>query len=407
MTHSVNSPTPERVLRRYLITATTARAAIESAGPAVLVVAIVVLGSASDGAFIAASFTAAAAVGGPVIGALLDRTATPRRGFAIALLVTAVGLAAIGVALGRLPFWVVLGLAAVTGLGYPAVTGAWTAQLSSLVPPNLLSRAYAADAGTYSVAAIVGPPLATSLIALGTAAPIALPVVMLIVATAALQRVPLRKIAPIRQHSLLSDLRHGFATIAKRAALRRTTLISVIAFGGEAALFVTAPLLAKNLTGSLAFTGVILGARAVGGILMAAILIRHPIRNPDRVLIGGFLLVGIIIITMGLFTTLPVIIVGAGLTGTLHAAALAAMFHVRNRESDDRVRAQVFTTSASLRMSAFAAATAGFGTLLFLGPSVVLLLGGAVILIAVVIGIGAGPRVPQHRRTLRRPVPRA
>lgn len=407
MTPSVNSPTPKQVVRQYLLTATSARAAIESAGPAVLVVAIVVLGSASDGAFVAASLTAAAAIGGPIVGAMLDRSAHPKRGFALAMLITAAGLAALAIVLGRLPLWLVMVVAAISGLGYPAVTGAWTAQLTHLLPARLLPRAYAADAGTYSVASIIGPPLATSLVAWSTVAPLALPVILLLFATVLLRRVPLRAAPHARSHSLLADLRQGFATIIMRPALRRMTIISVIAFGGEAALFITAPLFAQSLTGSLAFTGVILGARAVGGLTSAMVLIRRPIRHPDRVIIMGFFVLALTLMLMAVFATIAVIVIGAFLTGIIHGAALAAMFHIRNRESSDRVRAQVFTTSASLRMSAFAAATAALGLLLPLGPAPVLFIGGVVVGVAVLIGIRAGPHVPQHRRTLRRPVSRA
>lgn len=399
----MNSPTPRQVLRRYLLTATSARAAIESAGPAVLVVAIVVMGNAGDGAFIAASLTAAAAVGGPIVGALLDRTGHPKRGFAISMLITAAGLALLATTLGHIPLWTAMALAAITGLGYPAVTGAWTAQLAHLLPERVLPRAYAADAGTYSMAAIVGPPLATSLVAWSTAAPLVLPALLLVFATALLRKVPLRASQRTTPTLLHADLSSGFGVILGRPALRRVTIISVVAFGGEAALFITAPLFAERLTGSLAFTGVILAARAVGGLISALVLIRRPIRHPDRVVIWGFFALACTLIAMAIFATTITIVLGAFLSGIIHGAALAAMFHIRNRESNDRVRAQVFTTSASLRMTAFAIATAGLGVLLPLGPSIVLAVGGAIIAIALIAGVWAGPHVPRHRRTLRRP----
>lgn len=402
-THSVNLPTPKQLLRRYLLTATLARAGLESAGPAVLVVSIAVLGSASQGAYIAASLTAAAAIGGPFVGALLDRTQHPRRGFTILMMFTAVGLTALGLALGKAPLWLVMSFAVIAGIGYPAVTGAWTAQLGRIVPHQMLARAYAADAGTYSLAAIIGPPLAASLVVWSTSAPIAIPVIAVMVAIVLLRFVPLQPAAKIQQHSLLADLRFGFATIAKRAALRRTTIMSVVGFAGEAALFVSAPILAQATTGSLAFTGVILGARAAGGIVIAGFLIRRPINHPDRALAWGVLTIAVTFTLMAIMITPVVIVLGAFVTGLAHSFLLAAMFQVRNRESSDRVRSQVFTTSASLRMTAFAAATAIFGSLITFGPGAVLLIGAAVNVAALLIGIIAGPHVPHHRRTLRRP----
>jgi len=399
-------PTPNQLLRRYLITATAARTAVESAGPAILVVAIATIGNPSDGAYIAAGLTAAAAIGGPVVGAMLDRSRHPRAGFTLAMVVMIVGLIALLIALGRTPMWVAIILAGFAGLAYPALTGAWTAQLARLMPPTLLHRAYSADAGTYSLAAIIGPPIAAGVVAWNVSAPIAIPIIVLIFAIITLRRVPLTPALRTQQHKLMSDLRYGFRTLWHKAALRRTTIITVIGFGGEAALFITAPVIAQLLTGSLAFTGVILAARAVGGLLSAAFLVRHPVHHPDRVVVWGGISVAITYFIMGFFITLPVILIGAFIAGVAQGYLLSAMFQVRNRESDDRVRAQIFTTSASLRMTAFAAATAGLGALLILGPSVVLIAGALLNVVAVLLGVLLGPHIPHHRRTLRRPLPR-
>lgn len=111
-------------LPSYLTTATLGRSASESSGPALLVVAIAVVGSASTGSYIVAAMTASAAVCGPIIGALLDRTRRPRTGFAIALAALGLGLSGIALLIGHVPIWVVMALAVFAGFGYPAATGA-------------------------------------------------------------------------------------------------------------------------------------------------------------------------------------------------------------------------------------------------------------------------------------------
>ena len=58
-----------------------------------------------------------------------------------------------------------MAMAVFAGLGYPALTGAWSAQLPKMIPVDRLKHAYASDAATYSVAAVVAPPLATALVA--------------------------------------------------------------------------------------------------------------------------------------------------------------------------------------------------------------------------------------------------
>ena len=87
--------TPANALPAYLTTATMSRSATEAAGPALLVVSIATIGNATTGSYIVASLTASAAIGGPVVGALIDRARSPRRGFALAMAIMATGLAAI------------------------------------------------------------------------------------------------------------------------------------------------------------------------------------------------------------------------------------------------------------------------------------------------------------------------
>ena len=123
-------------LPNYLVTATLPRSATESAGPALLVVAVAVLGSATTGSYVAACMSASAALAGPVVGAQLDRSRHPRRAFAAFLVLMAVALASVSIVIGRGPLVVVLVLAAAAGLAYPAITGAWSAQLSRLVPAD-------------------------------------------------------------------------------------------------------------------------------------------------------------------------------------------------------------------------------------------------------------------------------
>ena len=76
---------PRRNLISYLATATLARAATESTGPALLLTSIAVLGNGASGSYLVASLTGAAAIGGPVVGAVLDRSRRPPLAFAGAI----------------------------------------------------------------------------------------------------------------------------------------------------------------------------------------------------------------------------------------------------------------------------------------------------------------------------------
>jgi MFS family permease len=390
-------------LPAYLATATLARSATESAGPALLVASIATIGSAATGSYIVASLTASAAIGGPIVGALIDRARSPRRGFVLAIAVMGAGLATIAVALGRLPVPAVMAIAVVAGLGYPALTGAWSAQLPKLVTADRLTSAYAKDAATYSVAAVVAPPAATALVAIAATAPVWLTVALLIASALLLRIVPLPRREPgPHPVSLGRDLRSGLGAIVGRIALRRTAVITTVGFAGQAAVFVAAPILAQQVGGSLGFTGVILGVFAVGGVTTAAWFARHPVQRPDRAVIVSTVLSGIALAAVGLAPTAPLLLVAAFAMGATEPPLISAMFQVRVRESPARVQAQVFTTSASLRMTAFALSTAACGWLLGWGVGAVIAFGVALHVVSLLLGLALGPPIPPRDEWWRR-----
>ena len=388
---------PRRNLLTYLATATLARAATEATGPALLLVSIAALGSGASGSYLVASLTGAAAIGGPIVGALLDRSRRPRRAFSLAMFGLSAGIIAIAVLIGHAPLPALMALAAVTGLTYPALTGAWTAQLPPLVTPRMLQRAYSADAGTYSVASIIGPPAAAALLAVSMTAPLWLPAALLVLALVMLRFVPLAPRPRHTHHSLVSDLRHGMSTIVRRLSLRRTIIITTIAFGGQAAVFICSPLIAQQITGSLAFTGVIFGCLAAGGVLAAGLLLRFPVTRPDATIIVTTIISGIALAAIAVAQNPPLVLVAAFVIGLTEAPQLTAMFLIRSRESPERVRGQVFTTASSLRMSAFALGSAVFGSMLVLGNAALIWAGVALHVIGLAIGLAAGPPIRRHR----------
>ncbi|MEI6360772.1 MAG: MFS transporter [Actinomycetes bacterium] len=391
-------------LPAYLVTATLARSATESAGPALLIAAIATIGNATTGSYLVASLTASAAIGGPVVGALLDRSRAPRRGFALAMATMAGGLVAVALTIGRVPVGWVMAMAVVAGFGYPAITGAWSAQLPRLIPATAIKRAYSLDAATYSVAAVAAPPLAAALVVVSDTAPLWLPVLLLMVSLVMLRMVPLHADpGHVVTTTLGHDLKAGMGTIVRRVSLRRTAIITTVGFAGQAAVFVAAPLLAQSLTGSLQFTGVILGAFAVGGVTTALWFARHPVVRPDRAIIVSMALSGLMLVLIGLAPTTWTLLVAAFAMGATEPPLVSGMFQVRQREAPSHVQSQVFTTSASLRMTAFALATAICGTLIPLGTWAVIAFGVALHLVALIIGLWAGPALPPREHWIRRP----
>lgn len=387
-----------RILLDYLGTAITARTATDAASSALLLVSVAILGTPAQGSALVAAVSATSALSGPFIGAALDRSPRRRLGFALSMVNLGVCLTALGLLIGRVPLAVLLPLGVLTGLSLPALTGAMSAQLPSLLPASALPRAYATDAGTYSMASIIGAPIASSLLLLAPRAPLFFPIISLTIALIFLIRLPLRSRTQPAARSMLNDLRRGLVVLWSKPTLRRNFIVTTPSIAGQAALFVCAPIIAQNLTGSLAATGFILGAMAIGGIVSTLVLIRTPVQHPDRMIVMATIFMGVGMVTAGWAPSMPIAMLGAFMLGAGNPAQLSASFLVRNRESGEELRAQVMTTFGSLRTTSFAAGTAVFGALSFLGVPIVIGLGSLLYIGSVGFGLLIRPGIEWRTR---------
>ncbi|MFI1583524.1 MFS transporter [Embleya sp. NPDC020630] len=144
----------------YIAGAAAARTGDEMSGPALLLAGLAATGSPATASALLAAVTAAAALGGPVFGVLLDRSPRPGRLLTATLAGYAAALGAILATLGRTPIAITLLIALTAGLAGPALTGGWTSQLPRVVTPADLPRATTYDAMTFNLAALTGPALA-------------------------------------------------------------------------------------------------------------------------------------------------------------------------------------------------------------------------------------------------------
>jgi len=110
-----SSYTPWRTLGKYLGGTLTSRAGDEMAGPALLLLGFAVTGRPAVGSALLAGLTIGAAVGGPLFGALLDRSPRPDRVLAMTLSAYALAIIAVAAAVGRLPVPLVILMALAAG----------------------------------------------------------------------------------------------------------------------------------------------------------------------------------------------------------------------------------------------------------------------------------------------------
>ncbi|NBE94544.1 MFS transporter [Nonomuraea sp. KC401] len=427
------------MLWRYMTGAVAARTGDEMSGPALLVAGLAVTGSPVAASWLLAGLTVSAAVGGPLLGVLLDRARRPGRLLACCLTGYAAGLLLVLSGLGRVPEALLVGVAVATGLLGPALTGGWTAQLPLVTGPERLGRATALDAMTYNVAGLAGPAVVGALAAAGGATHAMLACVALLAAALPIAwalpprpgtnptdrsstarsptgarpsdrrprgtRPPVEAPAAIEAgasgggRSVRAELVAGFAVIVRNPPLRRATAGSMISCAGLAMLVVATPVLGVRLTGESGHGALLLAVMAACGLAVNALLAtRAPARAGsraragrdaarwwDRVLAGGTAVLGAGMVLAAVSETFWVAVAAAAVAGAGEGPQLTALFSVRHREAPALLRSQVFTTAASLKITSYAFGSALAGPLAAYTPGAALLAGAALQAVAVAV----------------------
>ncbi|WP_282692378.1 MFS transporter [Streptomyces sp. CC208A] len=344
----------------HLAGALAARTGDETAGPALALAGFAVAGSTSGAAALLACVTVSAAVGGPVLGAFLDRARRPGRLLAGALALYAAGLGAVLLGLGRLPFGVTALLAVVTGLMGPALSGGWTAQLPRIAPADRMPRLHGLDALTFSFAALAGPGLAGGT-ALLLGAPAAVVLAAALVATAVPVAWSLPPAGPSPEKSPGGPASQGVRAVFRRRPLFRATVTSVGCATGQGVVAACVPALGAGVLGGSGRGALLLSVAAAAALAATALHARLPrAPAPGTVLWGGAL------VQAGAWAAAaaggPVALVAAfAVSGAAEGPQLTALFAVRHEETPRRLRGRVFTTGASLKITGFAVGSAAAG----------------------------------------------
>ena len=353
----VTRPGNHYTIKHYLGGALPARLGDEMSGQSILLLGLAASGSAALGSSLLASLTISAAIGGPLLGAILDRVAHPGRTLALAICLYATGIAMIGLMLGHVPFGLIMGIALASGLFMPSISGGWSSRLKSFIADDHLARASAIDATSFNIAGLAGPAVA-GLIAAWVGAGWAIAAVVCLMLAAlpmawALPAPPAR--SGKHNTSLLQDVVTGFRIIVEQPALLRVTLVSVISCIGVGALWVISPLIGDIEFGNAGYGGLLLSALAIGALLATTLYGRWPPRQgPDRVIFTATLILAAGIFALAIGQSPIISLVAMFIAGMADGPQLAATFDVRHRESPERSRSQVFTTASSMKIAAFA-----------------------------------------------------
>lgn len=321
-------------------------------------------GSTTEASSLLAGITISAAVGGPVLGAILDRAGRPGRLLAVALVLYAAGLGTILVGLGRLPFAVTILIAVVTGLLGPALSGGWTAQLPRVVTGDGLPRANTLDSMTFSAASLAGPALAGGMAeVLGAPTAVVVSAGLIGLALPAAWMLPARpgRGRRLRTTSVTSDLAAGIRVIIRKPPLARATLTSVVSCAAQGMLTACIALLGERVLGGAGRGAMLLSCAATSALMANAVLARFPrLVAPDTVI-----WVSALVQAAALALAAPgqpaLLIVAVVMVGIGEGPQLAALFAVRHREAPEHLRGQIFTTGASLKITGFALGASAAG----------------------------------------------
>jgi len=403
-------------LARYLAAATLVRAADAGA-----VVGLVLLALAPDrragagpavGGLLAAALTAPHLLG-PLIAHRLDRARDGRVLLATSYLLYAVALALGTLTLGRAPVAVPIIAVAVAGACGPLLTGGLSSRLAGIAGPDERGqrRAQGWDAVTYGVGGTAGPALVAALSAVAGAQPALLGLCLAAAIGAGLTLTlpadPSRRPATSEAgedgtgDQSVTSIRAGLALLVSSGPLRRVTTMTMLGALGMGALPLAAVALGSSLVGRAGAGATLTMAVGAGSLAGSLAVTVFPIRGePDLQARRLFAVLVLVIVGCSLAPTFGFALAGFALIGAANATSFTATLAARSIYSPPSARAQVFVTSAGLKvaMSSVGSVVAGVGIGAGLGGRALLLAAGAATGVGVLAAVLDRLLERRHRR---------
>jgi MFS family permease len=257
---------------------------------------------------------------------------------------------------------VLLAVALAGGTCGPALTGALTSQLATVVPERHIGRAFGLDSLTYTLASLAGPTIAALLVTgtTPTAGMLALSTIALC-AAATLALLPSQAaLASEHPPNLLATAR----VIGRDRVLGVTVWTAAVAQIGLGTLPVVAVTIAQQHHPALA--GVLLSGIAAGAVAGSLLWTWRPARGHRVALagIGGLIGTGAPLAVAAVIAAIAVpiepVAIGClfALSGLATGYGSAAVFVIRHELSPPGTRSQVFTLASGIKITGAAAGTA-------------------------------------------------
>ena len=349
-------------LTHYLFGALPARLGDEMSGQTILLMGLALTGSITLGSTVLAALTFSAAIGGPLLGAILDRSLHPGKVLAYALALYAIGISCIAISIAYLPVWLSIVVALTAGFLMPAVSGGWSSRLKSFIGDEQITRASAIDATTFNIAGLTGPAVAGLIAAIfGAHWAVVVLAVLLVMALPMAWSLPQKTIQRSSTHTttLVKDVMVGFKIIIRNKKLFRITLVSAISYMGIGMLWVICPLIGQETFGNAGYGGVLASVVSIGALVATIVYAKWPTKHsPDAVVFITTLILSMATLMLAFSGNIVIALVAMLVVGLADGPQLAAILAVRHREAPEQSRGQVFTTGASFKITAAAVGAA-------------------------------------------------
>ena len=247
--------------RRLLFISVAARLPLTMLGIGLLLHAEHLSGSFAAAGLVAAAYAVSLGVGGPLLGAIVDR-----RGQTVVLLASAVAAALVLTTLALLPAGtplpLLVALTLLAGLATPPVGACVRALFPELLDEADVRAVYAVDASAVELTWIAGPPLALGIgVVWSTSAAVIAAALVVLAGTAAFAAQPVSR--EWRPRSLPQTRRGG----ALREPAVRTLVLVLVAVGTLFGAVEVAVAAATEAGGSPAAVGPLLGIWGAGSLL--------------------------------------------------------------------------------------------------------------------------------------------
>ena len=344
-------------IARLLVGMQVARIAQSMVNVAMVLFALTVYGSAPLAGLVGVALALPGIVFSPVAGALLDRHGRVRLVLIDYLLAAgSLGLIAFFAAIGRLPVWLLLSIAAVSSLTSPLSTAGLRSLFPVLVPKPLWERANAADSVGYVLATVVGPPLAGVIVQVwGPAVALAFIGAVFVAAAAVMIGLPEPHIGSSSSGSLLRAALDGLTYTLRNRTLRGLGLsFSVLNIVWGVNAIVIPLLVLVRLHGGPALVGLLFAAQGMGGVISSTLAGRIDTRSREhRMIVYPMLGSAILLLLLLPDAGLAPILIALVLFGVLNGPLDVAMFTIRQRRTDPAWMGRAFALSMSFNFLGF------------------------------------------------------